>query len=142
MDKEGCTPAGPVGKLDCEAVVSPRLPPPVGPYSHAVRAGDLIFVSGLISMDRKTGRVVCDRVDSQVHRILENLEVLLGDLGGGLSDVVRTTIYCVDLSDFGAINRVYAEYFAQAPPARSTLQVAALPGGVAVEIDAIAHIPR
>jgi reactive intermediate/imine deaminase len=114
-------------------------PAPVGPYSQAVEHAGWIFLSGQIPLDPATGRLVEGDVEAQTRRVLENLRAVLAAAGASLADVVRTTIYLVDLAVFPRVNAVYAEHFATSPrPARSTVQVAALPLGSQVEIDAIA----
>ena len=114
-------------------------PAPVGPYAQAVEASGWIFLSGQIPLDPATGRLVAGEIEEQARRVLENLRAVLDAGGASFADVVRTTIYLVDLAVFPRVNAVYAEYFGAAPrPARSTVQVAALPLGAQVEIDAIA----
>lgn len=116
-------------------------PAPVGPYSQAVRAGNLLFVSGQIPMDPATGAMVADGVEAQTRRVLENLEAILASEGLTTADVVKTTVFLTDLSAFPRMNDVYAQFFEDAKPARATVQVAALPKGANVEIEAIAHYP-
>lgn len=114
----------------------------VGPYSQAIRSGHLLFVSGQIPLDPSTGEVVSgdgdNAVSAQTHRVLQNMAAILEAAGGSLADVVRTTIFLVDLADFAMVNEIYAIYFGAPAPARSTVQVAALPKDVRLEIDAIA----
>lgn len=113
--------------------------PPVGPYSPAVRACGLIFLSGQIPMVPETGEIVRDSIQNQVRQTLENLKVLLEKSGSSLDKALKCTVYLKDLSDFEAMNEIYANYFsADPPPARSTIQVARLPKDVDVEIDIIA----
>ena len=113
--------------------------PPVGPYSPAVRACGLIFLSGQIPMVPETGEIVKDSIQNQVRQTLENLKVLLEKSGSSLDKALKCTVYLKDLSDFEAMNEIYANYFsADPPPARSTIQVARLPKDVDVEIDIIA----
>jgi 2-iminobutanoate/2-iminopropanoate deaminase len=117
-------------------------PASVGPYSQAVEHAGLVFVSGQIGLDPATGRLVGGGVEAQTRRALANLRAVLEAAGASLADVVRTTLYLVDLAAFPRVNAVYAEHFASSPrPARSTVQVAALPLGARVEIDAIAVRP-
>jgi len=118
-------------------------PAPVGPYSQAVVHAGWIFLSGQIPLDPPTGRIVPGGIEDQTRRVLDNLRAVLEASGASLADVVRTTIYLVDLGVFPRVNAVYAGYFAASPrPARSTVQVAALPLGAQVEIDAIARCNR
>ena len=112
---------------------------PVGPYSHAVRVGDLLFCSGQIPLEPATGQLVGGDIKAQTARVLENIKLILEEQGLGLENVVKTTVYMVNLADFTAMNEVYGKYFSCNPPARSTVQVAALPKGAAVEIEAVAH---
>lgn len=113
----------------------------MGPYSQAVVAGNLVFVSGQIPLHPRTGRLVTGEIEVQVEQVLANLGGVLEAAGSSLARVVRTTIYLVDLSLFPRVNAVYARHFAKPPaPARSTIQVAALPLGAPVEIDAIATL--
>jgi len=123
-------------------VSTDRAPAAIGPYSQATRAGDLVFCSGQIGLDPATGNMVEGGVEAQTKRVLTNLTEVLGAAGATWDDVVRTTIYLVDLGDFAVVNRIYGETVssALAPPARATVQVAALPKGAVVEIDAIAHV--
>jgi len=114
-------------------------PAPVGPYSQAVEHDGWIFASGQIPLDPATGELVHGGIEDQTRRVLANLAAVLEAAGASLLDIVRTTIYLADLSDFPRVNAVYAEHFGSKPqPARATVQVAALPLGAAVEVDAIA----
>ena len=113
-------------------------PAPVGPYSIATEAHDFIFLSGQVGLDPATGAVAEGGVVAQTHQIMTNLSAMLGDLDLGFDDVVKTTIFLTDIADFGAVNEVYGKYVGAAAPARSTVGVAALPLGVAVEIEMIA----
>jgi 2-iminobutanoate/2-iminopropanoate deaminase len=117
-------------------------PAPVGPYSQAVEHAGLLFLSGQIPLDPATGRLVPGDIEAQTRRVLANLRAVLEAGGASLAHVVRTSIYLIDLADFPRVNAVYAEHFTAEPrPARSTVQVAALPLGAAIEIDAIAFAP-
>ena len=111
---------------------------PVGPYSHAVRAGSPLFCSGQIPLDPATGQLVAGDIRVQTERVLENIRVLLEDQGLTFAHVVKSTVFMTQLGEFAAMNEVYARYFAGDFPARSTVQVAALPRGAAVEIEVIA----
>jgi 2-iminobutanoate/2-iminopropanoate deaminase len=120
------------------SITSPDAPTPVGPYSPAVRAGDLVFISGQIPLDPATGRLVEGDIKAQTRRALENLQALLAAAGLSLRAVVRTTIYLADMDDFPAVNDAYAAFFAEPYPARSTIQAARLPRDARIEIDAVA----
>jgi reactive intermediate/imine deaminase len=124
------------------AVSTPAAPAAIGPYSQAVQAGDLLFVSGQIPLDPATGQLVSGDVRAQTERVLENLTAILDASGCGTIDVVRTTIYLVDLANFATVNEVYARFFQAPYPARSTVQVSALPRAAEVEMDAIALLRR
>ncbi len=124
------------------AISTPRAAPAIGPYSQAVRVGQLLFVSGQIPIDPSTGNVESDHITLQTERVIQNLSFVLEAAGGSLRDVVRTTVFLTDLNDFTEMNAVYASYFDAPSPARSTVQVSALPKSVRVEIDAIAVLPE
>jgi 2-iminobutanoate/2-iminopropanoate deaminase len=116
---------------------SDEAPEAVGPYSQAVRAGDLLFCSGQIPLDPGTGELVKQDAPGQARRCLENLEAVCRAAGASLSNAVRCTVYLTDMGDFARVNEVYAEYFGDEPPARVAIAAAALPRGADVEIDAI-----
>jgi len=120
------------------AVSTDRAPAAVGPYSQGMVAGNLVFVSGQIPFDPRTGRMVEGDIQAQARRSLENVKAVLEAAGCTMSDVVRTTVYLADMNDFGKVNEVYAGYFEADPPARACVEVSRLPKGVDVEIDAIA----
>jgi reactive intermediate/imine deaminase len=124
-----------------ESVTSPSAPAAIGPYSQAIRAGSLVFLSGQIPLDHATGALVQGDIAAQTTRVMENLRAVLTAAGCTLSDVVRTTIYLVDLAHFATVNETYGRFFEAPFPARATVQVAALPRGAQVEIDAIAVRP-
>lgn len=117
---------------------TPRAPRALGPYSVAVEAGGLVFCSGQVALDPSTGGRAPDDVAAQTRQIMENLRAILGDVGLTLEDVVKTTIFLADMSDFPTVNDIYGEFFENEPPARSTIQAAALPGGFLVEIEVVA----
>ena len=131
-----------------ETISTEHAPKAIGPYSQAIaatidpaRGQRFVFCSGQIPLDPKSGEMVgASDVRVQAERVLENLEAVLSAAGGSLEAVVKTTIYLADLQDFGAVNEVYARYFPAHPPARATVQVAGLPRGALVEIDAIAVV--
>ena len=123
-----------------KAISTADAPAAIGPYSQAIHAGDLVFLSGQVPIDPKTGELVSGDIAAQTERVLDNLGAVLAAAGCGFGDVVKTTIYLVDLGDFQAVNQTYAKRFTAAPPARATVQVSALPKGARVEIDAIARV--
>ena len=112
----------------------------IGPYAQAVRAGNLLFLSGQIPLDPATGQMVEGDVAVQTERVLKNLAAILEAAGSGLARVLKTTVYLRDLEDFGKMNAVYAKFLGADPPARATVQVARLPRDAAVEIDLIAEV--
>jgi len=126
--------------MNHHAIETPKAPRAIGPYSQAIRSGELLFLSGQIPLDPATGELVSGGIEVQTRRVLDNLGAVLESAGGSFADVVKTTIYVVDLDEFAAINAVYATYFAAAAPARATVQVAALPKGAHIEIEAIARL--
>ena len=119
-------------------ITTSGAPGAVGPYSQGVRAGDLLFVSGQIALDPATGAIVEGGIEEQTRRVLTNLAAILEAGGSGLSHVLRTTVYLIDLGEFEAMNRIYATFFPEEKPARVTVEVSRLPRGSRVEIDAIA----
>jgi len=119
------------------AIETDQAPPALGPYTQAVSVGPFVFVSGQIPVDLQ-GNVVKGDIVVQTCQVIANLKGILGAAGLGLKDVVKTTVYLTDLADFQEMNRAYAEFFPGHPPARSTVQVAGLPRGVSIEIEAIA----
>ena len=123
-----------------EIITTEKAPRAIGPYAQAVRAGDLLFLSGQIPLDPSTGEMVKGDIAVQTRRVMDNLGAVLATAGAGFQDVVKTTIYLVNLGDFGLVNEVYGSYFPSDPPARATVQVAALPRGASVEIDLVAHV--
>jgi 2-iminobutanoate/2-iminopropanoate deaminase len=125
-----------------KVVHSDDAPKAIGPYSQAIlaQAGQLLFCSGQIPLDPKSGEMVTGDVRVQAKRVMDNLGAVLKAGGASFATVAKTTIYLKDLGDFAAVNEVYGGYFKEAPPARATVQVAALPKGALVEIDAIAIV--
>ena len=123
-----------------QAVTTPSAPPAIGPYSQAIRAGSLLFVSGQIPLDPKTGTLVEGDLATQTHRVFQNLEAILAAAGATFDNVVRTTVYLVDMNDFPTMNEVYGTYFTSPAPARATVQAARLPKDARVEIDLIASL--
>ena len=120
-----------------EVISTDRAPKAIGPYSQAIRANGLIFTAGQIALDRETGQVVEDDVARQTTRVLENLKGIVEAAGSSLERTVKATVYLKDMSDFAAMNEVYARYFPSNPPARSTVEASRLPRDVLVEIDLI-----
>lgn len=124
-----------------ERIQTPDAPAAIGPYSQAVRAGEFLFCSGQIALDPKSGELVGKTAAEQAERVLANLGAVLAAGGAGFEDVVRCTVFLVDMADFAAVNEVYARSFGGAtPPSRATVAVAALPKGARVEIDCIARV--
>jgi len=113
--------------------------PAVGPYNHGVRIGDLLFCAGQIPIDPATGNLVSGDIKAQAERVLENVKAILDDQNLTFANVVKSTVFLTNLADFAGMNEVYAKYFTADFPARSTVQVAALPKGAVVEIEVIAH---
>ncbi len=125
-----------------QTIGTDRAPAAIGPYSQAIRAsGTLLFTSGQIPLEPASGEMVPGDIAAQTSRVLENLKAVVEAGGGSLADVVKTTIFLADMSDFATVNEVYAKFFPTDPPARSTVQVASLPKGARVEIEAIAVLP-
>ncbi len=120
-----------------EPVTAPDAPAPVGPYVHAIRTGDLLFCSGQIPLDPRTGELVGSSAAEQAGRCLENLAAVCHAAGATLGDAVRITVYLTEMTSFSAVNDVYASFFESNPPARVAIGVAALPRGAKVEIDAV-----
>ncbi len=114
-------------------------PAAIGPYSHAVRAGGFLFTSGQIPLVPETGKLAGDTIEVQAEQVLTNLEHVLAAAGMTFADVVKTTVFITDLKDFTTVNGIYATRFPSAPPARSCVQVAALPGGAKLEIELVAY---
>jgi 2-iminobutanoate/2-iminopropanoate deaminase len=113
---------------------------PIGPYTPAIRQGNILFASGQIGANPETGKLVEGGVEAEAKQMLENLKNLISAGGSSLDKVVKTTLFLTSIADFAAVNKIYAEYFGPVFPARSTVQVSALPGGALVEVEAIAFI--
>lgn len=124
-----------------EAVKTQKAPAAIGPYSQAVRAGGLLFVSGQLPLDPVSGAMAAADVAGQTRKALENLGEILRAAGAEYGDVVKTTVFMTDLGRFAEMNGVYAEFFRDTPPARAAVQVVALPKGALVEIEALAALP-
>ncbi|MDH7944319.1 RidA family protein [Pseudohongiella sp. SYSU M77423] len=123
-----------------EAITSPRAPAAIGPYSQAIRSGNLVFMSGQIPLDPATMEIVQGGVEAQAHQVLKNLSAVASEAGGSLDDCVKLTIYMIDLAEFGVVNATMEQYFQKPYPARATIQVSALPRGALVEIEAIMQV--
>lgn len=121
-----------------EVICSTKAPLPIGSYSQAVKVSDFIFISGQLPLEPQTGKIISDDITEQTKRCMENLTEILNETGNTMENVVKTTIYLKEISDFAAVNKVYQTYFKSDFPARATLQVSALAGKAKVEIDAIA----
>lgn len=128
--------------MSLSTVSTPSAPAAIGPYSQAVRAGGLLFTAGQIALDPATGKLVDGDVVAQTDRVMQNLEAVLKAAGLGWTDVAKTTVFLIDLADFPTFNEAYGRHLGDARPARSTIQVAALPRGARVEIEVIANLPR
>jgi 2-iminobutanoate/2-iminopropanoate deaminase len=121
-------------------ISTPNAPGAIGPYSQALGAGDFLFLSGQIALNPATGQIVDGGIAEQTHQVLKNIGAVLTAAGSSYAQVVKTTVYLQDMADFGAMNEVYGGYFTAPAPARSTIQAAALPRAVRVEIDAVAYL--
>jgi 2-iminobutanoate/2-iminopropanoate deaminase len=123
-----------------QAVSSDSAPKAIGPYSQAIRAGSLLFVSGQIPLDPVTGSMIEGDIAAQTRRVFANLQAILEAAGGSFENVVRTTVYLADMNDFATVNEIYGTYFTAPAPARATVQAARLPKDARVEIDLIASL--
>lgn len=123
-----------------KVVSTHKAPAAVGPYSQAIRAGDFLFVSGQIPLVPETGLLVSEQIAEQTEQVMKNLQAVCQAGEGGLNKVTKCTIFLTDLAHFQTVNEIYAKYFGEHKPARSTIQVAALPRGAAVEIEAIMYL--
>jgi 2-iminobutanoate/2-iminopropanoate deaminase len=128
--------------MPVEPVPTPSAPAVAGPYSPAVRAGEWLILAGQVGLDPATGRLVIGGAEAEARQVLANIAAILGDCGAALTDVAKTTVFVTDMGEFAAVNAVYAEAFGTHRPARSTVQVSALPGGAQVEIETWAHTPN
>jgi 2-iminobutanoate/2-iminopropanoate deaminase len=124
--------------MNKNVITSAKAPKAIGPYSVAIRTGDLVFTSGQLGLDPATGSLVPGGIEAETRQALTNLRHVLADAGSGLEQVVKTIVFLKDMTDFTKMNAVYAEFFIEDPPARSTVQAAALPKGGSVEIEAVA----
>ena len=127
--------------MDKQVISTPNAPSAIGPYSQAIRAGNLLFVSGQISIDPSTGNLIDDKtIQGQTRRVLQNLIAIVEAAGGSAQNIVKTTVFLRDMSDFVEMNAVYSTFFTASPPARATVEASRLPRDVSVEIDCIAVI--
>ena len=124
--------------MEKKIIYTKNAPAPIGPYSQAVAYGDMLFVSGQIALDPATSNLVQNYVQAETKQVMENIESILKEAGMNFNNVLKTTIFLMDMAQFGAVNEVYSRYFENNPPARETVQVAGLPKGVQVEISVIA----
>ena len=120
-------------------VATPKAPAASGPYSQAIRIGDFLYTSGQISLDPETMKMIKGDIEVETEKVLKNIETILKADGLDLNNIIKTTVYLTDLSEFTRMNQVYEKFFSETKPARACVQVAALPKGAKVEIDAIAH---
>lgn len=123
-----------------EIIFTNKAPKAIGPYSQAIKVGNFIFISGQIPIDPNTGEVIDGDIKEQTRRVLENIKGILESVSCSLNNIVKTTVFLKNLDDFSSMNEVYATYFSENPPARSTIEVSKLPRGVSIEIEAIAII--
>ncbi len=126
--------------MNLQKIETANAPAAIGPYSQAVWAGDLVFLSGQIPLDPATGEIVPGGIEAQTRQVMNNLQAVLAAAGLDFASLVKTTIFLVDLGDFATVNRIYGEFCGAVPPARATIQVAALPKGALVEIEGIAVV--
>jgi 2-iminobutanoate/2-iminopropanoate deaminase len=129
-----------MSQMSKTAISTGGAPKAIGPYSQAVRAGDFLFLSGQIALDPATGSLAAGGIEAETKQVLANITAVLTAGGASWADVVRTTIFLTNLADFATVNQLYGEVTGAVPPARATVQVAALPRGAVVEIDAIAFV--
>ena len=133
---------GPGAGVLKKVLTSPKAALPIGPYSQAIQAGEFIFVAGEKGIDRETGQIVPGGIIPETRQTLENIRAILVEAGATLDDAVASTVHMTDLSEFGEMNKVYAEYFRVMPPGRTTVQVPALPAGARIEITITALLRR
>ena len=123
-------------------ITAEKAPKAIGPYSHATNAGQLVYTSGQIGLDPQTAEIVSGGIEAETRQVLTNLKNVLEASNSSLRDVLKTTVYLRDMADFAKMNAIYAEFFPENPPARTTVAVAGLPKGCAVEIDAVAVLTQ
>ena len=125
--------------MNKKIITTPEAPAAIGPYSQAIRIGDFLYTSGQISLDPNSMELITGNIEVETERVLKNIEAILLADGLSLNNIIKTTVYLTDLSEFGRMNQVYEKFFVETKPARACVQVAALPKGAKVEIDAIAY---
>ncbi|HEU5229221.1 MAG TPA: RidA family protein [Ktedonobacteraceae bacterium] len=126
--------------MELTQISTPHAPAAIGPYSQAIRCGQFVYTSGQIALDPAAGELVGEDVQAQTHRVLQNMQAVLSSAGSSLNHVIKTTVFLVSMSDFQAMNAIYASYFTGTPPARSTVAVAELPRKALVEIECVALV--
>lgn len=126
--------------MDKHIINSDQAPTPIGPYNHAVRTGNLLFISGQIPFDKASDKLITSGIQDETQKVMENLEAILTEAGATFDNVVKATIFLTDMTQFNLVNEIYGRYFAENAPARECVQVAALPRGVHVEISVIAAL--
>jgi 2-iminobutanoate/2-iminopropanoate deaminase len=120
-------------------IATSKAPAAIGPYSQAIRIGDFLYTSGQISLDPETMEMITGDIEVETEKVLKNIEAILKDAGLNLNNIIKTTVYLTDLSEFARMNQVYENFFTDTKPARACVQVAALPKGAKIEIDVVAH---
>ena len=125
--------------MNKKIITTPEAPAAIGPYSQAIRIGEFLYTSGQISLDPNSMELITGNIEVETERVLKNIEAILNADGLKLNNIIKTTVYLTDLSEFGRMNQVYEKFFVETKPARACVQVAALPKGAKVEIDAIAY---
>ena len=124
--------------MEKKVIRTDNAPAPIGPYNQAIQYGDMLFVSGQIAINPATGDLVQDDIQAETRMVMQNLEAVLAEAGMDFSNVIKSTIFLMDMGQFAQVNEVYGSYFTASPPARETVQVASLPKGVNVEISVVA----
>lgn len=124
--------------MEKKIIRTDNAPAPIGPYNQAVQFGNLLFISGQIALDAVTGELVQGDIKEETHKVMQNLDAILKEAGMDFSNILKTTIFLMDMGQFAQVNEVYGSYFSENPPARETVQVSGLPKGVKVEISMIA----
>ena len=126
--------------MEKKVIKTDKAPLPVGPYSQAIIYGELVFLSGQLSIDPTTNNLVQGTIEEEARRVLENIKAVLEEAGSSLEKVLKTTVFLADIEDFGRFNEIYKQYFTSRPPARSCFQVGKLPKGMKLEVEVIAHL--